>query len=808
MARRILIEGNPFDARDVGKEWHSRGLWPAKWIAPPVRPPEPDGSAPPFVSAFRLRIDAVQASIARVHVSADERYELFVDGQRVGRGPERGDAEHWFFETYELPLDAGAHTIVARVWALGDKAPFAQMTVRPGFLLAAEGEWQDRLSTGTAAWETCVVGGYTCVTPEDAWGTGWNLDIDGARYPWGIEQGGGEGWSSAEAIHQGGFANVRNETPRNHMLLPATLPPMMEAERAVGSVRLVSAPTAAETRGIPVRAADDLAGEAGSWERLIHGEAPLQVAAKTRRRVLVDLGNYYCAYPELEVSGGRGASVRVRWEEGLYAAAGDPKGWVRARPKGNRDEVEGKVFIGVGDVFRPDGGAHRTFTTLWWQAGRYVEIVVETGEEALTIERFVLRETRYPLEMESTFDCDDARLKAVVPVMVRGLQMCSHETYMDCPYYEQLMYVGDTRLEVKTTLVITADDRLPRKAIRMFDASRILNGLTQSRYPSRIRQVIPPFSLWWTLMVHDFALWRGDEAFVRSCMPGVRGVLDYYRSRIGVDGLVAAPAGWNYVDWVPGWHDGMPVDADTGVSGAINWQFVYALSRIAELERWLGERELSDRNLKLAARLTERLLASLWDEGRGLFADDLAKTSFSEHVQCLAILSAQVEGERFRRLAEGLLKDPSLHRTTIYFTHYLFDAYRVLGRADAIFDRLKLWLDLPGQGFRTTLESPEPSRSDCHAWGAHPLYHCFASILGIRPSEFGATGFSVEPELGPLQRASGRLVHPKGFIEAEFQRAGAGLRARIVLPPGISGEFMHVGQLKPLHPGEQEFQIG
>ncbi|MEK7474626.1 MAG: alpha-L-rhamnosidase [Candidatus Coatesbacteria bacterium] len=805
MARRILIEGNPFSARDVGKEWLSRGLWPAKWIAPPPLPPEPDGTTPSFVAAFRLRFDAAKASTARMHVSADERYELFVDGERVGRGPERGDAEHWFFETWDIPFSAGAHTIVARVWAMGDKAPFAQMTIRPGFLVAAEGEWQDQLSTGTAAWETCLVGGYTFVTPDDAWGTGWNIDLDGAKYPWGFERGDGQGWSPAVAMHQGGFANVRNETPRNHMLLPATLPPMMEVETTVGSIRLVSAPPPGETRGIPIRAADHLAGEAGGWERLIRGEASLTVPAKPRRRVLVDLGNYYCAYPELEVSGGRGASVRVRWEEGLYAAEGNPKGWIRGRHKGNRNEVEGKLFIGIGDTFRPEGGAHRIYSTLWWQAGRFVEILVETGDEALFLDRFVLRETRYPLEMESSFDCDDARLKAVIPVMVRGLQMCSHETYMDCPFYEQLMYVGDTRLEAKTTLMLTVDDRLPRKAIRMFDASRILNGLTQSRYPSRIRQIIPPFSIWWTLMVHDSALWRGDEGFVRSCMPGVRGVLDYYRSRINADGLVAAPAGWNYVDWVPGWDGGMPVDADTGISGAVNWQFVYALSKIAELERWLGEKELSDRNLALAARLTERLLAAFWDDGRGLLADDLKKTSFSEHVQCLAILGAQVEAERLRSLEEGLMKDPNLHRTTIYFTHYLFDTYRVMGRADAIFDRLKLWLDLPGQGFKTTLESPEPTRSDCHAWGAHPLYHYFASILGIRPAALGAMEFSIEPELGPLQWASGKLVTPKGLIEAGFRREGQGLRARIVLPPGLTGEYVHAGKLMPLKAGSQEF---
>jgi hypothetical protein len=308
------------------------------------------------VAAFRLRLEAEKASVARIHVSADERYEIFLDGERLGRGPERGDAEHWHFETYEITLGAGSHVLVARVWAMGDKAPFAQMTVRPGWLLAAEGEWKDRLSTGTAAWETCPVGGYTFVTPEDAWGTGWNLDVDGASVPRDLEQGGGGSWAAAESMHQGGFANVRNETPRSHMLMPATLPPMMEEERHVGRIRLVSAPPSAETRGLPVRAADHLTAEADGWQALVRGTGAVTVPAGTRRRVLVDLEDYYCAYPEIGVSGGRGAVIRVRWEEGLYAADGKPDEWIRSRPKGNRNEVEGKIFIGVGAPSPRSGG--------------------------------------------------------------------------------------------------------------------------------------------------------------------------------------------------------------------------------------------------------------------------------------------------------------------------------------------------------------------------------------------------------------------------------------------------------------------
>jgi hypothetical protein len=61
------------------------------------------------------------------------------------------------------------------------------------------------------------------------------------------------------------------------------------------------------------------------------------------------------------------------------------------------------------------------------------------------------------------------------------------------------------------------DDRLPRQAIQTFNDSRISEGITRSRYPSSVRQIIPTFSLLWVGMVHDFWMYRSDPlAFQRG----------------------------------------------------------------------------------------------------------------------------------------------------------------------------------------------------------------------------------------------------------------------------------------------------
>jgi hypothetical protein len=318
-----------------------------------------------------------------------------------------------------------------------------------------------------------------------------------------------------------------------------------------------------------------------------------------------------------------------------------------------------------------------------------------------------------------------------------------------------------------------------------------------------VLQVIPPFSLWWAAMVYDYALWRDDETFVRRLMPGVRGVVDAFVGFLSDDGLVQGPMGWNFMDWVPAWKHGIPPDGETGASGSINWQFVRVLGQMAELESFLGEKELAARNARLADDLARRAAAAFWSEKRGLMADDLSHEHFSEHTQCLALLTRRVDPVLRGRMIQGLLGEKDLERTTIYFAHYLFEVLTELGRIDLLVDRMGLWFDLPGLGFKTPLEHPEPSRSDCHAWASHPLYHYFASILGIRPASFGYRTVRIEPQLGPLDWARGRVVHPQGMIEADLRVDGAGLTGRIVLPPGVTGVYSYGRRTMALRPGAQ-----
>ena len=796
---RVLLDHNPLaPSNAVPTDFDEASDSRLAWLTPHTV------ALPPEVTAFRLRFDLPQAALIRIHVSADERYQLFVDGQCEGRGPERGSDRAWFYETYDVELSVGQHTFVAIVWRLGDIGPEAQIGLATGFMLEAEGPFGDMVSTRSAAWETKQVSGVTFKLPKfssvnPAWFVEPIQTTDGVVYPWGIEMGEGDGWETPTVRHEDILAPFGLQAL--HVLHPASLPAQLAVPRVGGQVRYVSDGTWSHVEMVPVVPGTHLVSEEATWQALIDGTAPLVVPPHKCRQVIIDLDDYVCAYPQIQLSGGKGSELTIGWAEALYID-------YSSHTKGQRDEVEGRTFVALcRDIIKSDGGIHRRFEPLWWRAGRYVELLIKTDDDPLTIDSFCLLETRYPLEMQSSFSSSDERLDVIIPATLRGLQMCAHETFMDCPYYEQLMYVGDSRLESLTTYVISTDDRLPRKSVKMFGLSRLPDGLTQARYPSRNIQVIPPFSLWWVGMVYDYALWRGDRAFVAELLPGMRATLDAFLAHVHPDNLLKAPVGWNFSDWVADWSLGVPRDGVDGFSGLLNWHLVYTLGLAVRLEEWAGDSYLAKRWQSWREMITRAISSAFWDEQRGLFADDLEYQHFSEHTQCLALLSGALTSEQKMSVAENLLLDTSLTRTTIYFTHYLFETLRLLEQPAAFFSRMGLWFDLPVQGFKTTPEQPEPSRSDCHGWGAHPLYHYFASLLGIRPASFGFESVEIAPMPGHLLNLSGEMVHPLGKIEANFHFENIHVRGNISLPSGLAGVFRFAGKKLDLQSGLQRVEF-
>ena len=772
----------------------------AAWIWHPAfsdvsPPPHADvfsgGWRQPVLLRFRRQFEAA-ASPVRIHVSADERFELFLDGQRIARGPDRSDVEHWCYATYDLRLRPGSHRLEALIWSIGPYAPIAQMSWRGGFILKAEGGYDPQLTTGNAAWEVAKLDGYE-FGPSFI-GVGAELTAHDC----------GPQWKEGDYVKA---QVIRAPVPNNNFwgdsvvswkLFPTILPDQLDREITTGHAVALGNGALGKDQVVKVEQAQH--PDLPKWQALIDGSAQVVVPANTEQFLLWDLGNYYCAYPLCEVSGGAGAKLTWSWAESLYL----PK----SKAKGQRDEFVGKTFHGMTDTFLPGGAARQKFSTLWWRAGRWCLLAIKTGSAPLTIHRLALDESRYPYENEGAFDDGDSELPGVMALAVRGIQMCAHETYMDCPFYEQLMYVGDTRLELLTTYAMTRDDRLARRAVELFDFSRRNGGFVNERYPSYQPQYSTTYSLIWALMLNDYAFWRNDPAFVKARVIGLRAMLEQFEPYMNQDGLLEDLPGWSFMDWVQGWSNGDAPDGATGVSSVNNLLYVYALQKFAQVEDSLGEPLLAQRLLAKSARTAAAVRAKFWDESRGLMADNLAHTEFSEHGQCLALLTETLTGDQARRCFAQLLAAPDLKRTTIYFSFYLLETWQKFGRGDLILKRLDFWKDLVKQGLKTPVEEPGNTRSDCHAWGSHPLFHLHASIAGIRPASPGFRTVRIAPEPGSLPKIVSRTPHPDGFITLDLAFTGDRCRGNVELPLPITGVLVWHGGEQKLHGGANTIELG
>ena len=771
---------------------------------------------------FRKTFTADGITPLRFHVSADERFVLLLDGEVVARGPDRGDPTLWFVQSYETTFTKGVHRVEAVCWRMrADLSPNAQLSWRGGFLFKAEGGYDAALTTGRAPWEVARLTGTRMTEgkyPMAA--TGAQCAVTGTGLPWETPP---ESAYMRPVIVRGPVpcadAPDSGSTRRPGWLLyPSELPAQMARPTRPGGFTAADGQTFA-TNGVWSAVARGWASN-GWWRAdaahhpavaqanaLLKDGTKMTFAPHTKTRLLWDLGDYYCAYPELAVTGGRGSKMGWAWAESLYV--GDCFDWhtvvTDKERKGatSRAKWTDKYFYGPEDVFLADGRAGARFTIPWWRCGRWCEIEIETADEPLTFDGVTLVETRYPFEPEGYFRCDDPSIDAVRRICVRGLQMCMHEMYFDCPHYEQQMYGGDTRVQMLAAGSLSADERLARQAFRLLEQSQRDNGLVSMNYPTTWLQESSTYTLIWTLMLGDAALWRDDPDWLRARMPAVRKWLFGVEEHVNAAGLLENLPGWSFMDWVPEWPYGMAPGGGygQGVSSQNSLLYLLALQSAARVEDALGECELATRWRTKARILSDAIERTFWCEARGLVADTPAQDCFSEHAQCLAILAELLPPDRARRAFDGLISAPDLARCTVYFSHYLFETYCHMGRSDLFLKRLDLWRDFVKQDLKTPLEGPGDARSDCHGWGSHPLYHLQTGVAGIRPASAGFKTVRIAPSPGSLKWIKASVPAPQGLVRIDLSFLDGRVSGQVELPPGMTGEFVWRGVSRVLQPG-------
>ena len=393
----------------------------------------------------------------------------------------------------------------------------------------------------------------------------------------------------------------------------------------------------------------------------------------------------------------------------------------------------------------------------------------------------------------------------------RTARLCAVETYMDCPYYEQLEYIGDARIQGLVSLYNSGDDRLLRNALNLMDHSRQPEGVTESRHPSFTPQYIPTFSLWYIGMLHDYWMYGGDSGFIKDKLAGTRQVLKYFLGYQQADGSLKGVPYWMFTDWVDGkdWNSGTGPSGKDGSSSLPDLQLLWAYQLAADLENRIGIKEYASLYLQYAAQLKKTIRSKYWDTTKKLFADRPEKDLFSQHANALAILTGIADKTEAVALSQQLLTNKTLAAATIYFKYYLHMALTKAGLGNEYLSWLDKWRENIKMGMSTWAEMSDvsTSRSDCHAWGSSPNIEFFRTVLGIESDAPGFAKVKIEPHLGILKNISGEIPHPNGKLSVQYMYKNSKWMIEINLPSKTTGSFIWKGKSYLLKQGKNNFLI-
>jgi hypothetical protein len=760
--------------------------WKASWIRCQGAP-EADYGVILFRKSFNLS-DKPKAFI--IHVSADNRYKLFVNGVLVSIGPQLSDTRHWRYETIDIApyLTSGSNIIAAEVANWGPDRFFGIVSLRTAFLMQGESD-DEKIVNTPEGWKAFhneafyplhlnwiygvdIVGGFYASNPGDS--------VIVERYPqnWNSLLFDDTKWKKAEWIWK---ADNANDAGHYWLMKPRTTPQVVQKVDRFARI--------ARTVGMSVD------------PEFLNGKQ-ITVVPDSKVSILLDFEKITIGFPELVISGGSGAKITVRYAENLLNAD---------LSKGDRNIVENKKIRGIHDVIMPDGRKNFHFTPLWYRAFRYVQLDIETKDHPLDILDFHNKTTLTPSTRKAIFETSDPVYKKIDDICWYTSYICTQDNLISDAYYEQMMYVADSKVHALVNLYLTGDDIWLKNAIEQFNYSRLPNGLLTSCYPLRASFYHINFSLYWIDMIHDFMMHCNDREFVRAYAGNIRETLQWFEENKNEKGLIARNFGKLFIDWyndIPFAGKGLSPGSENGNSATITLQYAYTLMHAAEIFEYLGMHSDAMMCRKRAEKVKDDVYKACWNPDRRLFSENPGGNFFDERANLLAIKAGMFDRKFQKELFIRCMDDSTISKPVYFFRFHTFDIMRELGVGEYFDKQLDIWKKLLPLNLTTTPEREARQRSDAHPWSAYPSVAFIKVVAGIMPAEPEFKSVDIAPVFGHLQYIKASYPHYRGDIKIDLRKNNdGGVEGTLELPAGLKGTFRFNGKSIKLFPGYQKIRL-
>lgn len=484
---------------------------------------------------------------------------------------------------------------------------------------------------------------------------------------------------------------------------------------------------------------------------------PMTVVRRGKDFIEFDAGSYTTAKIALDFHAAKDAVIRVVYAE-CYTVEGK---------KAHRDAYDdpNARLDGAADILHATGN-RQIFKPFWYRAFRFIRVEFP-ADAKLDIQSLTFGNYYYPLDSAGSFECSDPCFNEMWQISRNTVLCCMHETYEDCPYYEQQQYDMDSALEMLFTFRLGNDRLMPLKSITDLAHSQMPDGMLQANYPSTKVQIIPNFTLFWVLMLRDYLRYTGDTDGVRPLMGALDKALEAFENLKNRDGLVAPTHYWPFVDWVPTWQIGIPTGGYEEPLTVTCLLYAAALKAGTELCAALGKPERACEYNRRAEEMIQNVWDLCYDSAVGLFKNTPSRKEYSQHTTLWAILSGAISGSEAEALIDRTFNSAlDIAACTFSMNHYMFRALELTDRYHYAPRLFEGWHTMLDQHCTSWCENPGQPRSECHGWSSAPVYEFSAMVLGVYPILDGYQTVRIRPHIADLglSWAKGTVPTPYGTI--------------------------------------------
>lgn len=707
---------------------------------------------------YRKSVDLPNRAVVRatVYVTSVHKYQLFVNGQLVGRGVAFQYPQHQYYNGYDVTA-----------------------LVRPGAnLFALFNHWygggQGRAKGERGVLVKAVIhyadGSRVVVGTDGTWkqqqATAWVLGQRGHNP--------GEGVGYVERIDARKLLSDWNQ-------------PSFD-DQAWAPVDVIGPVPVAPWVNVPQ---PDLT-------RIVENEiVPAAVTPLGPGAYLVDLGKVYAGMPRISFSGGEPGQLVTML--GGYGLGSDG----RIDPKQNQ-HTDMSYFAEL------SGGAF-TYAPIEYLGMRYFQI--ENSPMLITKEnfKFVVRHTRLD-EESSVFESPNETLNAVWALMKRSLTVSGHEEFVDTPTREKGGFLGDGAIMSTVAMPVFHERLLTRRQLGEFIASmdqfwssEDKRGRINAVYPNNDgARDIPDYTQAFLVWVWDYYQETGDAAFLRRNYDHLKAVAEYvYRARKASTGLITdLPGGGGaYARGIIDWPPSVRFDYDVSTAArAVISEWAYAdfdvMARIAGVTGNAADRDLfRTRADALKTAINGRLLTTAGVYSDGLSADEKPSEHVSQQANMFPLALGIVPAERQAAVTAKVkeLRMRSGMVTVLFLARGLGEA----GEGEGVFDLYTHpewdagWARSLALGATNTWESwtsNEDGQSQSHGWGAAGLEGYVRYLLGIKPAKPGYEAVQIKPlSLGDkLPWLRGKILTDRGEIAVDWRRTAERYTLTVRVPVNVT----------------------